>query len=127
MSYLRKSSFDRSPSNRYIELAADPSIAMYRASIAVAGVAADAPHICGGPLTLRFTLLRENKFHRKREPPVALSISPLPPESFSPQGWIAALPSASTAKPAAGGAGREKTRGRAPARSGGPGGPPLGA
>src|SRR5712691_1451511 len=116
MTYLRKSSFDRSPSNRYIELAADPSIAMYRASIAVVGIAADAPHICGGPLTLRFTLIRENEFHRIKESTVALSISSLTTESFSPYGWIAALPSASNAKTAASAAGRAKIRRRATAR-----------
>ncbi len=58
-----------------------------------------------------------------KESGVAVSILFLTTESFSPYGWIAALPSASNAKTAASGAGRAKIHRRATASCGGPGWP----
>src|SRR5262245_47554996 len=103
-----------------MELAASPSIVMNRASITVAGIAADAPHMCGEPLKLRSTLIRENEFHQMKESAGVRSIISLTNESFSPYGWIAALPSASNTKAAERAVGRAKIRRRATPKSGGP-------
>src|SRR4030095_2575180 len=100
MSYLRNSSFDKSPSKRYIGLPADPSICMLRSSNSIAGIVGDGPHIDGhrldGP-----TPMREKEFHSTSGAVSALSSCSFTIESFRPYGWIATFANARTANPTA--------------------------
>src|SRR4029453_14350680 len=100
MSYFKNSSFDKSPSKRYIGLPADPSICMLRSSNSIAGIVGDGPHIDGhrldGP-----TSMRENEFHRTIGAVSALSSCSFTIESFRPYGWIATFANARTANPPA--------------------------
>src|SRR5215510_12647397 len=110
MSYFKKPSWERSPSKRYIALAAEPSIAMWRCSPAKRGILGDAPHRVGSCLTLESTLMREKEFHRIFESGIGDSIWSLTIESLKPKGWTSAFPMARTAKMAVRANGRLRMR-----------------
>src|SRR5262245_18413469 len=112
MSYLRNTSFDRSPSNRYIGLPADPSICILRTSDSIAGIVGDGPHIDGDRL-VGPTSMRENEIQRTIGSLSASSSCSFTIESFRPYGWTATLANARTANPTASLHGRPRTGKRA--------------
>src|SRR5262245_47021355 len=117
MSYLRNSSFDKSPSKRYIGLPADPSICILRSSDSIAGIVGDGPHIDGHRLVWP-TSLRENEFQRTIGAVSAVSSCSFTIESFRPYGWIAKFVNARTANPTASIHGRARTATRVIANCG---------
>src|SRR5215475_6701173 len=96
MSYLRNSSFDKSPSKRYIGLPADPSICILRSSNSIVGIAGDGPHIDGHRL-VGPTSMRENEFQRTIGAVSADSSCSFTIVSFRPYGWMATFANARTA------------------------------
>src|SRR4029450_6295140 len=98
ISYLRNSSFDKSPSKRYIGVPADPSICILRSSNSIAGIVGDGPHIDGNRLVWP-TSMRENEFQRTIGAVSADSSCSFTIESFRPYGWVCKFCYAETAKP----------------------------